>query len=405
MRMARTLGVLAMITTASCVGTKAAGTNFGDDVAFLKKHTDVIELSDESGDERVALVPAWQGRVMTSTAQGQKGTSFGWVNRDLISKEELQPHINVFGGEDRFWLGPEGGQFSIFFAPGARFELADWQTPAAIDSAPYDLVEKTRDTALFRHKFELTNYSGTHFKLTAKRAIKLLDARSALENLGVKLPQSAHAVAVESVNSIVNTGTEAWSKDTGLLSIWILGMMNATPSTTVVIPFKKGPESELGPIVNDTYFGKVPADRLKLKDDAVLFRADAEHRSKIGLGPKRAKPIFGSYDATNRVLTIVQYTLPAAASDYVNSMWEIQKNPFSGDVINSYNDGPQKSGRNQMGNFYELESSSPALALAPHEVATHIHRTIHIQGREHDLDKISRQLLGIGIAEIKNEFR
>jgi len=405
MRTSRWFGVLAMITTSACVAPRTNGPSFGSDVAFLRHHVEVVLLKDPSGAQQVAVVPAWQGRVMTSTADGDKGTSFGWINRDLISKDELVMHINAFGGEDRFWLGPEGGQFSIFFAPGANFDLDDWQTPAAIDTDAYGVVESTRDTAVFRHRIELTNYSGTKLKLTVKRAVRLLDSRSALENLGVELPSTSRAVAVETVNSITNTGKDAWTKDTGLLSIWILGMFNATPSTTVVIPFKKGPESELGPVVNDAYFGKVPADRLREEDDALLFRADAKYRSKIGLGPKRAKPLFGSYDAANRVLTIVEYTQPASAADYVNSMWEIQRHPFSGDVINSYNDGPPRSGGRQLGNFYELESSSPALALVPHEVATHIHRTIHVQGREHDLDKISRQLFGIGLAEIKNAFK
>jgi hypothetical protein len=36
---------------------------------------------------------------------------FGWINRKLIASRKIQPHINVFGGEDRFWIGPEGGQF------------------------------------------------------------------------------------------------------------------------------------------------------------------------------------------------------------------------------------------------------------------------------------------------------
>ena len=39
----------------------------------------------------------------------------GWLNREAIASGERKEHINVFGGEDRFWLGPEGGQFSIFF--------------------------------------------------------------------------------------------------------------------------------------------------------------------------------------------------------------------------------------------------------------------------------------------------
>jgi hypothetical protein len=29
--------------------------------------------------------------------------------------------MNAVGGEDRIWLGPEGGQLSIFFAPGVPY--------------------------------------------------------------------------------------------------------------------------------------------------------------------------------------------------------------------------------------------------------------------------------------------
>ena len=106
----------------------APAATFGEDAAFLQRHTQVLILENEAG-ARVALAPAWQGRVMTSSAGGDAGLSYGWINRDLIASGKLQPHINVFGGEDRFWLGPEGGQFSIFFAPGAKFELSDWFTP------------------------------------------------------------------------------------------------------------------------------------------------------------------------------------------------------------------------------------------------------------------------------------
>ena len=31
--------------------------------------------------------------------------------------------MNVFGGEDRFWLGPEGGQFALYFKAGDPFDL------------------------------------------------------------------------------------------------------------------------------------------------------------------------------------------------------------------------------------------------------------------------------------------
>ena len=91
---------------------KSAGT-FGDDVAFLQMHTDLVVLGDETGEAQVAVSPAMQGRVLTSTAAGGEGPSFGWINRAVIASGERQEHINVFGGEDRFWLGPEGGQYSV----------------------------------------------------------------------------------------------------------------------------------------------------------------------------------------------------------------------------------------------------------------------------------------------------
>ena len=97
----------------------------------------------------------------------------------------------------------------------------------------------------------------------------------------------------------------------------------------------------------------------------IYFRGDGQYRSKIGLPPSRALPLAGSYDAAGQVLTLVQYTRPADATNYVNSMWEIQREPYKGDVINSYNDGPPAPGKPPLGPFYELETSSPALSLGP----------------------------------------
>jgi hypothetical protein len=211
-------------------------------------------------------------------------------------------------------------------------------------------------------------------------------------------------VTFDSTNKVTNTGEKAWEKETGLLSIWILGMLNPSPATTVVIPFETGPEDKLGPIVNDAYFGKVPADRLIVKDGVLFFSGDGQYRSKIGLSPLRAKPVLGSYDAVNQVLTIVQYNKPRGSIDYVNSMWELQDEPYKGDVVNSYNDGPPEPGAEPLGPFYELESSSPAADLEPDETITHIHRTFHLQGPEADLNTIAEAALGVTIDEIKSVF-
>ena len=71
-------------------------------------------------------------------------------------------------------------------------------------------------------------------------------------------------------------------------------------------------------------------------------------------------------------------------------MWEIQKQPYRGDVVNSYNDGPPAPGAKPLGPFYELETSSPAAALGPGGSLTHVHRTFHFQGERAVLDALAR---------------
>src|SRR5205085_1217971 len=173
---------------------------------------------------------------------------------------------------------------------------------------------------------------------------------------------------------------------------------------TIALPFVSGTESTLGPAVNDAYFGKVPADRLIVKPSVVLFRGDGQYRSKIGLSPARAAATAGSYDALGHTLTLVQYTRPADSTRYVNSMWEIQREPYKGDVVNSYNDGPPEAGKPPLGPFYELETSSPALNLSPGEHYTHVHRTFHLVGPELELDRISRATLKVSLGGLPDAF-
>jgi hypothetical protein len=405
MKHLRVLVVLIFVgISAGCLEeeTKMTKKTFGNDLEFLKKHTDVVLLSDPSGNSQVAVLPKMQGRVMTSTAAGPAGLSFGWINRELISSGQIAEHINVYGGEDRFWIGPEGGQFSIFFKEGVPFDLEHWFTPAPIDTEPFELVSKSQNRALLKKDMRLENYSRTVFNLRVDREVRILGQNEAVKVLGITPAKTVKMVAFESTNKMTNTGTKAWEKESGLLSIWILGMLNPSTATTVVVPFHAGAENELGPAVNDTYFGKVPADRLVVKDDVLFFSGDGQYRSKVGLSPQRAKPILGSYDAINKVLTIVQYNKPADTVDYVNSMWELQNEPYKGDVVNSYNDGPSEPGAKPMGPFYELETSSPAAALKPGETISHTHRTYHLQGTEANLDPIAKATLGVTIAEIKS---
>ena len=366
---------------------------FGYDLAFLRKHhKDLVVL--ENGDAKLVVLPAYQGRIMTSTAEGNAGASFGWLNHELIASGKFTEHFSAFGGEERFWLGPEGGQFSIYFKKGVDFTFDNWFVPKELDTAPFDLVASDKSSAQFEKQMHLENFSGTGFDLKVNRNISLL-SDSTIQSLLGKLPTGVKAVAFQSDNMITNTGNAEWNKSSGMLSIWILSMLNAGNQTSIAIPYKKGDTAVLGKIVTDDYFGKVPAERLKVGDGLILFKADGNQRSKIGLSPARALPMAASYDATKNVLTIAQFSLPEGKTDYVNSLWEQQQHPFAGDAVNAYNDGPIEG--KQMGKFYELESSSPAAALAPGQSLSHFHRTIHLKGTKAALNTVAQQLLGVGI--------
>jgi hypothetical protein len=385
-----------------------SATRFADDLDFLRRHTETVVLramsSDMADAAQVVICPALQGRVATSTTGGTAGLSFGWLNRGLIGSGKLVPHMNVYGGEDRLWLGPEGGQFSLFFAPGAPQDLAHWQTPAPIDAERFTLVDRAPERALLRKPMRLANASGTVFDLEVEREVRIYPAARTWNEAGLAPRGRGEVVGFESRNRITNRGDAPWRHGTGLISIWIAGTFAPSPSTIIVLPFHPGPDAELGPMVNDRYFGRVPSDRLVSRGNAIYFRGDGQHRAKIGVSPQRARPVLGSYDADGGVLTLVTYTLPDKPADYVNSLWEQQREPYRGDAVNSYNDGPAAPGVAPLGPFYELETSSPALALAPGESAEHVHRTLHFVGAPDDLDALARRALGVGLVDITSAF-
>jgi hypothetical protein len=372
---------------------------YGYDLSFLKKHKNPIEL--QNGDARVLISPEYQGRVMTSSANGESGLSFGWINHDLIESGEIKKQINAVGGEERFWLGPEGGQFSIFFKAGNTFDFTNWQTPAAIDTEAFDLVKSNETEAEFAKSVQITNYSGFQFNFDVNRKISLIDNQAIKNELGIVFQDGVKSVGYSTQNQLKNTGNEAWTKETGLISIWMLGMFNPSDEVTIIVPYKTEAQSDY--IVKDDYFGKIPGDRLVIKNGIVYLKGDGKQRGKIGIPPQRALPVIGSYDAANKILTVLKCEIPEGVNDYVNSAWEMQEFPFKGDAINSYNDGPLEDG-SQMGPFYELETSSPALALKPNETAVYKQSTIHFEGTEEELNAICQQVFGVSLEEVKAVF-
>jgi hypothetical protein len=384
--------------------TSAIASSFQEDVEFLKNFIDIIILHDSATQGKVAVSAALQGRVMTSTSSGDQGSSYGWINKQAFSSGDTSEHMNAYGGEDRIWLGPEGGQFSIYFGEGKEFNLDNWFVPRVIDLDPWEISTTSTNEAVFTKDTELTNYSGTVFNIGLKRTIRIIGKNESFKRLNLADEgKNVSIVAFESINELKNNGKGRWRKETGLLSIWILGMFNPSPGAVIIIPYQ-GKKTELREIVNDNYFGTIPDDRIKLVGKTVFFKADGEYRSKIGMLPENAPEYLGSYDSENGVLTVVKYNKPGDKLDYVNSLWEIQKEPYRGDAVNAYNDGPPAPGAKPLGPFFELETSSPAEELQPGEFITHTHATFHFKGSEEELNSIMKKLFNISVEDAKKAF-
>jgi len=395
-----TIAGMMLTTLVSCmkpIDSAMEGT-YQYDVDFLRKHTrNVIELSDASGHAKIILSADYQGRVLTSTSSGDQGASYGWLNYDLISSGEKNKQFNPIGGEERFWLGPEGGQYSLYFHQGDSFTIKNWQVPPVIDTEPFELMESSENSATFSRQASLANYNGSVFDLLIERKISILNKSDLESELGTEFPEGVKFVGYQSENRVKNVGSSDWKKESGLLSIWLLGMFTPSDQTMVIIPFK--PAANAKDLITTSYFGEVPAERLSIEDSILFFTCDGRYRSKIGISPIIAKPLAASFDFQRNVLTVTRFEVVSEAA-YVNSKWEIQKTPFTGDVVNSYNDGPLADG-SQLGPFYELESSSPALELKSGESADYRQLTCHLEGNFEQLNIVSKNILGVDLTKLK----
>jgi hypothetical protein len=249
----------------------------------------------------------------------------------------------------------------------------------------------------------LQNAGGTQFQLEVTREIHLQKLHHFGKLFGGEAEAAVSAgklklVGFQSINTLTNRGP-AMSRERGLIAIWSLGQFPAGPRTSIIVPYKGAGDVALGPIVNSDYFGDVPQDRLRVNAQAIWFRGDGQFRSKIGISPARVKPVAGSIDLENGVLSLVHFSLPPEPTTvgYVNNLWGKQQEPYRGDAFNSYNDGPPETGGPALGGFYELESLSPAAQLPTGRSISHTHTTFHLVGEVPALARVAKAALGVDI--------
>lgn len=373
---------------------------FGYDLDFLKKKDSVVVLNSKNGNGQIIISPKYQAKVFTSTADGVNGKSFGWINYKTFDQTALDPHMNAYGGEDRLWLGPEGGKFSLFFKPGTKMEFDNWHTPSAVDNESWKLVSNTDKKASLSKNTSMLNYAGTTLHITIDRDIEILEPADAMKLLGIVIDNKIKSVAFHSATTLINSGDKAWDRQTGAPCIWNLDMFTPAPKTVIVVPYD---DNAPGKVATTDYFGQIPESRIKFNNGVLLFKADGKSRGKLGMTAIRSKKISGSYDPDANVLTIALFDADPKAM-YLNQEWRTDRDPFVGDAVNAYNDGPLPD-KTQMGPFYEIESVSPAAFLKPGEKLLHNHSVFHFTGNKDELNTIAIKTLGISLSDIQAAFK
>lgn len=380
--------------------TKPEEGSFAYDLQFLSKYDSTAAVLQQ-GNAKLIVSPKYQAKVFTSTAAGDSGRSFGWVNYKAFDAP-LNAHMNAYGGENRLWLGPEGGKFSVFFPPDTKMDFAAWKTPPAFDTESWEILNRGADSIVLQKQMHLLNYAGTRLNAQVRRSIAILDQKGVTDILGITPDPALAVVGYTTHNTITNTGDKAWSETTGAPCIWLLDMFNPSPETVIIVPFEFAPGENFQQVVTSDYFGAIPADRLKHTEGVLYLKADGKSRGKLGVRSAKSKPAAGSYDYKNHILTITVFDIDHNAK-YLNQEWNTTKPPFLGDAVNAYNDGPLADG-SQMGPFFELESVSPGAFLDPGASLTHSHSVFHFSGDQQSLDAIAQKILGTPLLSISEIF-
>ena len=378
---------------------------FGQDLKFFSQYkSDVLILGE--GDSLVAVSPKYQGRILTSTFGGVEGPSLGWINHELLADNKIGLQTYQVGGEDRFWVGPQGGDYSIFFPQGASFSSENWRAPAGFSLDPWKLVASSKTQAKFEKNADFENAKGQRFVVRAEREITVLNRSQVSEILGIEIPSTVKLVGFQSFNKLTNLGKSKWTINSGLLNISVQSCFNANKKVRVFIPYRAGEVSQLGEIVREDFMDESATGdgRMLIDPSYISFNADGRKMAGFGVSAKRSEGIVVSYDAKNQVLTVVLYIKPADSTRaYLRNSWRGNTARFNGDAISVYNNGPLAKTSVVAAPFYEISTHSPALSLDAGKSQFHIQRTFHFGGSEYDLGLISYKLTGIAIGQLRGD--
>lgn len=385
--------LLLLILLISCA--RLSDRDYSELLQEIGEHTELYELVTTNGKGRICVAPAWQGKVLTSTTSGLQGDALGWL--DLTKLGTADPYGSKIGGEDRLWIGPLGSQFSFYYQQLKPLNEANWQVPPTLDTLRYTVRSKTKSHITMTAQLALTNHIGTAFVFDIRRTIEMLDSAGISSRLGLELPHQLATVAFESRNVLTNIGAKRWNKSLGLPAIWSAGMFEGNDQTWAIIPLSHDQEADK----LYKYFGELDQDRVRVVKDKLFFKVDGRYRSKIGVPWDLSTGLFGCVDLIQTRITIVQHSVTTDGL-YFNSHVSVQDDPYQGEAISVFNNGPMDLTIEREHSFFELESTSTMKELEPGESLEHLHTVYHFDGSEEQISAISESLLGVRWSLVKD---
>lgn len=353
--------------------------NFADDVTFLRQFASPAVLKDSTSKSSIAIVAAWQGRVVSSTV-ADDGRSFGWLHYAAIETGKSSP-LSTYGGEDRLLFAP------LPDTVPATDSLLHAPPPNPLeDSAALRLVSSAKGVTVLEGTLHLPNTKGNILTADVSRSVTLLSRRDLHNYLGADIHRSVHAVGFHSDNVIVNANTQRWDTAYGTTAIRVRGQFPASQASVAIIPLRPG-----GSVSGAA---SLPKEQFTIKNNVAFFRADGNSGLEIGVQQPSALNYMGIYDPERKLLTIVQFTLSRTPQRYLAESATDART----DVFRIRNNGPGNT--EARGRFVEVQSASPAALLKPKGRMQHFHRTIHLEGSERHLGDITRKLFGVNLKEI-----
>ena len=223
----------------STMETKGKAMSYGETREFLAKHTELVELTNGEG-ARVAICPRVARPRDDLHLRRHARPQFRFRQRRVHHRRKARPALQQLRGR-RAPVALAGGRaVQPLVRPGKPQNLDNWFTPPAFNEGAWKVVSAANEPLRHGHDDEASKRLGTQFHLDVSRGVRLLGTSDLKQMLGESAAKKIAAAGVKSVayetdNRLTNRGADM-TREKGLVSIWILGMMNCGPEPSSSFP-------------------------------------------------------------------------------------------------------------------------------------------------------------------------